>query len=69
MTPLASFDPLDMQPVVYPDDQMITLSVTNDRARPTSIYADGDPVIEHSLHPIEISIKKSDKTIQLYQTT
>lgn len=68
MSAIASFDPLDFRPIIYPDTQEISLTVHNDRGRPTSVYADGEGIIEHSPDPISLTLRKSDIHIQLYQS-
>lgn len=65
ITPLVIFEPEKAKSLVIWDDSRVHIDIPNERSRPTSIYLDSEPLVEHSTSPLSLTIKKSDQTITL----
>lgn len=65
LTPLLTFDPKNLRPVIFENHQTVTITNEHDRKNGLSIYADSTPIIEKTLEAVEITIQKSTKKVTL----
>ena len=64
-TPLLTFEPRHMKPIVFENDKEVIITNNNERWYEISVYADTTPIIEKTNRNLKVSIKKNYKWVRL----
>ena len=64
-TPLLTFDPRHVKPIVYENEYEARIRNNNERQQAISVYADSVPVIEKYSGEVEIIVRKYLQSVEL----
>lgn len=64
-TPLLTFDPKHIKPIVYENRYEAKITNNTERQQAISLYADSTPVLEKYVGKVEITVRKYPQAVEL----